>query len=79
MPQAFDQSISPQEGKEVRKLMEFLRTYVKLIQDKGIVQEIQNLFRHYEIGKIDPLLNRVVHQIEKRRRTNKELYLNAQI
>jgi len=32
---------------------------------------------HYR--KIDPLLNRTVHQIGKRRRTNKELHLNAQI
>jgi hypothetical protein len=71
MPRAFDQSASPKEGKEVSKLMEFLCTCVKLIQDKGIVQELQNLIRKYELGKIDPLLNRAVHQIGKRRRTNK--------
>jgi hypothetical protein len=59
--------------------MEFLRTCVKLIQDKGTVQELQNLIRQYELRKIDPLLNREVHQIGKRRRTNKELHLNAQI
>jgi hypothetical protein len=51
--------------------MEFLRTCVKLIQDKGVVQELQNLIRQYELGNIDPLLNREVHQIEKRRRKNK--------
>jgi hypothetical protein len=79
MPQAFDPSASPTEGKEVRKLMEFLHTCVKLIQDKGIVQELQDLIKQYELGKIDPLLNRAVHQIGKRRRTNKELHLNAQI
>jgi hypothetical protein len=33
----------------------------------------------YELGKIDPLLNREVHQIGKKRRTSKELYLNSQI
>jgi hypothetical protein len=59
--------------------MEFLRTCVRLIQDKGVVQELQKLIGRYELGKIDPLLNRVVHQIGKRRRTNKELHLNAQI
>jgi hypothetical protein len=79
MPLAFDQSSSPKEGKEVSKLMEFLYTCIKLIQDESIVQELQNLIRQYEIGKIDPLLNRVVHQITKKRRTNKELHLNAQI
>jgi hypothetical protein len=79
MPQAFDPSASPTEGKEVRKLMEFLHTCVKLIQDKGVVQELQDLIKQYELGKIDPLLNRAVHQIGKRRRTNKELHLNAQI
>jgi DNA/RNA endonuclease YhcR with UshA esterase domain len=59
--------------------MEFLCTCVKLIQDKGAVQEIQNLIKQYELGKIDSLLNREVHKIGKRRRTNKELHLNAQI
>jgi hypothetical protein len=79
MPLAFDQSASPKEGKEVRKLMEFLYTCIRLIQDESDVQELQNLIRHYELGKIDPLLNRVVHQIGKKRRSNKELHLNAQI
>jgi hypothetical protein len=79
MPHAFDQSASPREGKEVSKLMEFLHTCIKLIQDESVVQELQNLIRQYELGKIDPLLNREVHQIGKKRRTNKELHLNAQI
>jgi hypothetical protein len=79
MPQAFDPSASPTERKEVRKLMECLCTCVKLIQDKSDVQELQDLIKQYEIGKIDPLLNRAVHQIGKRRRTNKELHLHAQI
>jgi hypothetical protein len=59
--------------------MEFLCTCVKFIQDKCTVQEIQNSIRQYELGKIDPLLNREVHQTGKKRRTNKELHLNAQI
>jgi hypothetical protein len=32
-----------------------------------------------DIGKVDPLLNREVHHIGKKRITNKELHLNAQI
>jgi hypothetical protein len=78
MPQVFDSSASPIEGKEVRKIMEFLCTYVKMIQDKRVVQELQDLIKKYELGKIDSLLNREMHQIGKRRRTNKELHLNAQ-
>jgi hypothetical protein len=79
MPLEFDQSALPKEGKEVSKLMEFLYTCIKLIQDESIVQEIQNLIRQYELGNIDPLLNRAVHQVSKTRRTNKELHLTAQI
>jgi hypothetical protein len=79
MPLAFDQSISPKEGKEVRNLMEFLYTCIKLVHDESIVQELQILIRKYELGKIDPLMNRAVHKIAKKRRTNKELHLNAQI
>jgi hypothetical protein len=71
MPQAFDLSASPTEGKEVSKLMEFFHTCVKLIQDKGVVPKLPDLIKKYELGKIDPLLNRAVHQIGKRRRTNK--------
>jgi hypothetical protein len=66
MPQVFDPSTSPTDGKEVSKLMEFLCTCVKLIQDKSIVQELQYLIKQYEIGKIDPLLNREVHQLARR-------------
>jgi hypothetical protein len=45
MPYAFDPSASPTEWKEVSKLMEFLHTCVKLIQDKGVVQELQDLIK----------------------------------
>jgi hypothetical protein len=38
MPLAFDQSASPGEGKEVRKLMEFLCTYINLIKDEKAIQ-----------------------------------------
>jgi hypothetical protein len=79
MPLAFDHSTSPKEGQEVRNLMEYLYTGIKLIQDEIFVQELQNLMRQYEIGRIYPLLNKVVHQLSKKRRTNKELHLNAQI
>jgi hypothetical protein len=79
MPQAFDQSNFPKGGKEVSNLIEFLYTCIKLIQDENVVQELQNLIKQYELGKIDPLLNRAVHQIGKKRRKNKELHLNAQI
>jgi hypothetical protein len=79
MPFAFDQSALPREGKEVSNLMEFLYTFIKLIQDESTIQELQNLIRQYELGKIDPLLNREVHQVSKKKRTNKELHLNSQI
>jgi hypothetical protein len=68
MPLEFDQSALPKEEKEVSKLMELLYTCIKLIQDESIVQELQNLIIQYELGKIDPLLNREVHQISKKRR-----------
>jgi len=49
MPQVFDLSALPTEGKEVSKLMEFLYTCVNLIQDKGVVQELQYLIKQYEL------------------------------
>jgi CRISPR/Cas system CSM-associated protein Csm2 small subunit len=79
MPLAFNQSSLPKEGKEVSKLMEFLHTCINLIQDESVLQELQNLIRQYELGNIDPLPNREVHQITKKRMKNKELHLNAQI
>jgi hypothetical protein len=79
MPLAFDQSSFPKEGKVVSKLMEFLYTCIKLVQDESVVQELQNLIKQYELGNIDPLLNREVHQIGKKRRKNEELHLNSQI
>jgi hypothetical protein len=79
MPLTFDKYASPREGKEVRKLIEFLCTCINLIKDEKSIQELQNLIRQYEKGREDPLLNKAVHQLSKKRRTNKELHLNAQI
>jgi hypothetical protein len=45
IPLAFDQSSLPKEGKEVSKIMEFLYTCIKLIQDESIVKELQYLMR----------------------------------
>ena len=59
--------------------MELLCTCINLIKDESVVQEIQNLIKQYELGKIDNLLNKAVHQVSKKRRTNKEIHLNAQI
>ena len=79
MPLAFDQSAAPGDGKVVRNIINFLYRFIELIKDERAIQEIQNLIRQYELGKVDPLLNRVVHQVSRKRRTNKELHLNAQI
>jgi hypothetical protein len=79
IPLEFDQFASPGEGKEVSKLMEFLCTCINLIKDERDVQELQNLIRQYEIGRIAALLNKEVHQVSRKRRTNKELHLNTQI
>jgi hypothetical protein len=54
MPQAFDSFASPTEGKQVRKLMEFLCTSVKMIRDKINVQELQDLIKQYELGNMTP-------------------------
>jgi hypothetical protein len=58
MPLAFDQSASPRDGKEVSKLVDFLYTFIELIKDEKSIQELQNLVRQYEIGRVDPLLNK---------------------
>jgi hypothetical protein len=79
MPPTFDQSSLARQGKEVSKLMDFLYTCINLIKDEKVVQELQHLIRQYEVGRIDPLLSRVVNQVSRKRRTNKELHLSAQI
>jgi hypothetical protein len=59
--------------------MDFLYTCINLIKYEKVVQELQHLVRQYEMGKIDPMLSRVVNQVSRKRRTNKELHLSAQI
>jgi hypothetical protein len=61
MPPSFDQSA--RQGKEVRKLMDLLYTYINLIKYEKIVHELQHLVRQYEIGRIDPILSRYVNQV----------------
>jgi hypothetical protein len=75
----FDQSAPSRQGKEVRKLMDFLYTCIDLIKDERVMHELQHLIRQYEIGRVDPLLTRVVNQVYRKRRTSKELHLSAQI
>jgi hypothetical protein len=79
MPLEFDQSASPEDGKEVSKLVSFLYTFIELIKDEKAIQELQNLVRQYEIGKVYPLMNKAVHQLSKKRRKNKYLHLNSHI
>ena len=79
MPLAFDQFASLAEGKEISSLMEFLCTCINLIKDESTVQQLQKLIKQYELGNIYPLLNKAIHQLSKKRRTNKDLHLNAQI
>jgi hypothetical protein len=45
MPIEFDQSASPGQGKEVRKIMEFLCTFINFIKDERVVEELQHLIR----------------------------------
>jgi hypothetical protein len=63
----------------VSKLVSFLYTCIELIKDEKAIQELQNLVRQIEIGRVDPSVNKEVHQLSKKRRKNKELHLNAQI
>jgi hypothetical protein len=79
IPPSFEQSTAPVDLREVRKLVSFLYMFIVLIKYETIVQEIQHLIRQYQLGKVDPLLNRAVHQVSRKIRKNKELHLNAQI
>jgi hypothetical protein len=58
MPLEFDQHASTGDIKQVSKLVSFLHTFIELIKDEKAIQELQNLVRQYEIGRVDPLLNK---------------------
>jgi hypothetical protein len=45
IPPAFDQSVPLRQGKEVRKLVDFLYTCINLIKDERDVHELQHLIR----------------------------------
>jgi hypothetical protein len=59
--------------------MDFLYTCINLIKDEKFVHELQHLVRQYEMRRINHMLSRVVNQVSRKRRTNKELHLSAQI
>jgi hypothetical protein len=79
IPLAFDQSALPEEEKEVSCLMELLCTCINLIKYEKSIQELQNFIIQYEIERVEPLLNKAVHQLSRKRRKNRELHVNAQI
>jgi hypothetical protein len=59
--------------------MDLLCACINFINDERAMQELQHLIKQYAIGGVDPMLNKVVHQISRKTRKNKELHLNAQI
>jgi hypothetical protein len=71
MPLAFYQSNLVGDGKEVSKLVSFLHMFIELIKDEKSIQELKNLVRQYDIGRVDPLLNKAVHQLSRKIRKNK--------
>jgi hypothetical protein len=79
MPPSFYQYVPPRQGKEVRKLVDLLYTCIDLIKYERVVHELQHLIRQYEIGRVDPLLSRVVNKAFGKRRKSKELHLSSQI
>jgi hypothetical protein len=71
MPLAFYQSNLVGDGKEVSELVSFLHTFIEFIKDEKSIQELKILVRKYDIGRIDPLLNKAVHQLSRNIRKNK--------
>jgi hypothetical protein len=71
VPLEFDQSTPPRYGKEVSKLINFLYMFIELIKDETTIKELQNLVKKYDIGRVDPLLNKAVNHLSKKRRKNK--------
>ena len=67
LPLDFHQSPLPGDGKEASKLVSFLYTFIELIKDEKVIQELQNLVRQYEIGRVYPSMRKSVHQLSKRR------------
>jgi hypothetical protein len=79
MSPKFDHSSLSRQGKEVRKLMDFLYTCINLIKYEKVVHDLQHLVRQYEIGRIDPILSISVNKVSRKIRINMELHLSAQI
>jgi hypothetical protein len=50
-----------------------------LIKYERTVHELQHLISQYEIGRVDPLLNRAMNQVSRKRRKSKELHLSPHI
>jgi hypothetical protein len=57
--------------------MDFLYTCINFIKDERVVQELQHLIIQYDIGRVDPMLNRVVNHVSRKWRTSKELHLSS--
>ncbi len=79
MPLIFDRFSPARAGKEVSKLVEFLHSCLGMISDAHAIQELNQLIKHYELGKVEPLMTRAFNQVSRKKRSAKELHLNAQI
>ncbi len=50
-----------------------------MIIDGQTIQELQHLKKPYEMGKVEPMLNKEMNQVSRKRRLAKELHLSTQI
>ena len=52
---------------------------MSMIIDEYATQKLHHLIKKYEMGKVEPLLNKLVNQVSRKRRSTKELHLSTQI
>jgi hypothetical protein len=76
MPSLFDQTNQEKSSEQVSNLRNFLGACVKLLSDKNSLQVLHNLLEKCNPGEEGV---KRVNQVHKKRRTNREFRLNANI
>jgi hypothetical protein len=79
VPHVGDHSIPEKPLGKESTLREFLRICVEIIKDETALNALYEIIDHCKQGRGNPITQSVVNQVLRKKRTNREFRLSAQI
>jgi hypothetical protein len=79
LPHVIDHDVLERPTRKVSTLRELLGIYVEIVKYETALNAIYEMIDHFKQGRENPMKQRVVNQVLRRKRTNEEFKFSAQI